>query len=452
VFLGELLIVLGLTLLNGVFSGAEIAVVSVRRTRLQQLIEDRRPGARALASLRSQPERFFATVQTGISVIGTAAAAFGGLTMARHLEPTLAAIAWIGPRRAAPVSLALVVAFISYLALVLGELVPKSLALRASEPYALLMAKPLLAISWVARPIIKVLTATSNLILRPFRDRTDFMEARLSPEELQQMVDEAAKAGDLNENTGEIASRALGFERLTLRDASIPRDRIDALPKTATTEQIRRFLLEERRSRIPIYEGSLDEIVGYASAKDIVSLAWDGKLVVLEDVLRPIKFFPETMPAGEVLRFMRRERERIVVAVDEHGVVSGLATFEDLVEELVGDVSSERERDADDWQPILREPDGSAVVRSEVPLREVNRALDLQLPESPGVTTIGGLCTKLGGGIPNRHARLAAEDGTVLVVLEASPRAVRRVRIVRAPRPANDATAGAASRQGAGSR
>ncbi|HVU51397.1 MAG TPA: hemolysin family protein [Polyangia bacterium] len=426
-FFAELLIVVGLTLLNGIFSGAEIAVVSVRRTRLQQLVDQRRPGAHALAALREQPERFFATVQIGITVIATAAAAFGGLTMARHLEPHLAKVPGLG-REAAPISLVLVVALVSYLSLVFGELVPKSLALRASEPYALVMAKPLLWLSFVARPVVKGLIWSSNLVLRPFRDSTDFMESRISPEELRQMVDEAARTGALHVSTGEIASRALAFERLTLRDASIPRDRIDALPRDATPEQIRHFLLEERRSRIPIYDGTLDDIVGYASAKDIVSVAWDGKLVVLQDVLRPVKFFPETTAAIEVLRYMRRERQRVVVSVDEHGVVSGLATFEDLVEELVGDISSE---DEEERAPIVHELDGSAVVRGDVPLREVNRALDLTLPESPGATTIGGLAAKLGGGIPNRNARLAAPDGTVLIVLEASPRAVRRVRVIR---------------------
>jgi putative hemolysin len=293
------------------------------------------------------------------------------------------------------------------------------------------MSKPLLWLSWVARPVVKLLTATSNLVLRPFRDSTDFMEARISPEELKQMVDEAARTGALHQSAGEIAARALGFEKLTLREASIPRDRIDALPRNAGPEQIRRFLLEERRSRIPVYDRSLDDIVGYASAKDIVSVAWDGKLVLLPDLLRPVKFFPETTPAIEVLRYMRRERQRIVVSVDEHGLVTGLATFEDLVEELVGDISSE---DDEDRTPIVHELDGSAVVHGEVPLREVNRALELALPESPGTTTIAGLCAKLGGGIPNRNARLAAPDGTVLVVLDASPRAVRRVRVIRPPR------------------
>jgi putative hemolysin len=345
--------------------------------------------------------------------------------MAHHLEPLIASLGWI--HRADDIALGIVVAVISYLTLVFGELVPKSLALKAGEIYALLIARPLLTLSAVARPIVWFLTKSSNLVLAPFRDRTNFMEARVSKEELQQMVDEAATSGTLHEHASEIASRAIAFDKLLLRDVMIPRTQIDALPKQATTEQIRRFLLEQRRSRIPVYDGALDNVRGYVSAKDVVSVAWEGTLVVLQDLLRPIKVLPETMSAIEVLRFMRREQQRIAIAVDEHGAVSGLITFEDLVEELVGDVFSEHEQP---YQPIAVQADGTAVVRGEVPVREVNRELDLRLPDAEATTTVGGLCTRLAGGIPNRNARLAAEDGTVLVVLDATARAVRRVRVI----------------------
>jgi putative hemolysin len=212
----------------------------------------------------------------------------------------------------------------------------------------------------------------------------------------------------------------------------VARARIDALPIRASMDQIRRFLLEERRSRIPVYEHSLDDIVGYVSAKDIVSLAWDGGPVVLPDLLRAVKFFPETVPAIEVLRYMQRERHRIAIAVDEHGVVSGMVTFDDLVEELIGDIFSERDEDV---PRMVREPDGSALVRGDAPIRDVNRELEIELEEPEGVTTIAGLCTALAGGIPNRNARLAAADGTVLVVLEVSSRAVKRVRIPPVTKP-----------------
>src|SRR5262245_23506366 len=317
--LTELFIILALIVANGVFAGAEIAIVSLRHTRLQQLVEADRVGAKTIERLRAEPERFFATVQVGITVVTTTAAAFGGARMAQHLEPMLRPLPVIG-RDADGVALAIVVVVVSFLSLVLGELVPKSLALRRGERYALLMAKPIAALSRVARPIVWLLTATSNLVLRPFSDRTNFAESRISKEELEQMVDEAAKTGAIHEHASELASRALEFDRLKLSDVMLPRARIDALPLRATMDQIRRFLLEERRSRIPVYDRSLDDIVGYVSAKDIVSLAWDGGPVVLTDLLRSVKFFPETVTAIEVLRFMQREQQRISIAVDEHGV------------------------------------------------------------------------------------------------------------------------------------
>ena len=431
--LTELIVILALIVVNGVLAGAEIAIVSLRHTRLQQLVDADRVGARTVASLRAQPERFFATVQIGITVVTTTAAAFGGARMSSHLEPLLRPL--FGGK-ADDVALAIVVVIVSFLSLVVGELVPKSLALRRGELYALLVAKPIAALSRIARPVVWFLTATSNLLLRPFSDRTNFTEARISKEELEQMVDEAAKTGAIHEHASELATRALDFDRLTLREVMLPRARIDALPIHATIDQIRRFLLEERRSRVPVYDRSLDDIVGYVSAKDIVSLAWDGGPVVLSDLLRGVKFFPETVSAIEVLRFMQRERQRIAVALDEHGVVSGMVTFEDLVEELVGDIFSEH----DDETPLLvKEPDGSAVARGDAPIRDVNRELGVDLEEPAGTSTVAGLCVALAGGIPNRNARLAAGDGTVLVVLEASARAVKRVRVVgvtNRPKPA----------------
>jgi putative hemolysin len=406
-------------------------VVSIRKTRIQALLDEKRSGAQALAALRETPERFLATVQIGITVVSTAAAAFGGSSFAAHLAPLFARIPALAPF-AETVAFAVVVATISYLSLVVGELVPKSLALRAGETYALIVAKPLVALSFVARPLVWFLTTSSNIVLRPFSDRTTFTEARLSKEELQQLVDEAAKAGEIDEHTSEIASRAIDFGKLTAADVMVPRNRIVALPSNASHEDVKQCLLEERRTRMPVYEGTLDNVVGYVTAKDILPLAWEGGLVVLRDVVRPVRLVPETTPVVELLQFMQHERQRLAIVLDEHGAVAGLATFEDVVEELVGEVFSEHDRTVD---AVVHEPAGSLLVRGDVPLREVNRELDLPLDTPDGVTTIGGLCTHLAGGaIPQRGARLAGNDGLVLVVIGASPRAVRRVRIIPPPR------------------
>lgn len=421
----EIAIIVALVLANGVFAGAEIAIISLRATRLSQLVDEGRASARAVKRLRDEPERFLATVQVGITVVGATAAAFGGAALAQRLAPYLASVPVIA-RYAEPIALALVVAIVSFLTLVLGELVPKSLALRASERYALLVARPLLALSELARPIVWFLTAVSNVVLRPFGDRTTFSESRLSAEELEQLVQEAGKAGALDEPTADIASRALAFRELTAGDVMVPRSRVVALARDASPDELKRMLLEERRARMPVYDGSLDEIVGYVMAKDLAAMAWEKQLIVLDDLIRPVLFVPATARAVHVLREMQRRRTQIAVVVDEHGGTAGLLTLEDLVEELVGDILGEQEQAE---ALFHREPGGTALARGDAPIREVNRALDLDLPEGEGYTTLAGLCIALAGSVPERGARLEAPDGTEVEVLDASPRVVRLVRL-----------------------
>jgi putative hemolysin len=438
--------VLALVVANGVFSGAEIAVIALRKTRLAQLVEAGSHSARAVKRLRDHPERFLATVQVGITVIGSTAAVFGGASLAGGLEPWVARVPALAPY-AANLALALVVALVSYLSLVIGELVPKSLALRAAERYALVVGRPLLGLSWLARPIVWLLTASSNVLLRPFGDRTNFSEARLSAEELEQLVDEAGKAGALDAPTAEIASRALAFRDLTAADVMVPRARLAALPRDASPDELKRMLLEEGRARMPVYDGTLDNIVGYVMAKDLAAMAWEKELIVLEDLVRPVHFVPESARAVQVLRDLQRRRTQIAVVVDEHGGVAGLLTLEDLVEELVGEILGEQEQAEALWSV---EAEGRALVRGDAPLREVNRALGLDLPEGDGYTTVAGLCIALAGTVPERGARLRTGDGTEIEVVEATPRVVRRVRIVAPPRPADEAPeAGAGSSDGA---
>jgi putative hemolysin len=422
----ELLVVVALVLAGGAFAGAEIAIIALRRSRLSQLVEARRPGASAVRALRDVPERFIATVQTGITVVGATAAAFGGAELARRIAPALALVPGLGPY-AERLALTLVVAMVSFLTLVLGELVPKSLALRGAERYALLAGRPLLLLSRALRPVTWLLTAASNAILRPFGDRTTFAESRLSAEELEQLVDEAGRAGSLDGPTAEIASRALAFRDLTAGEVMVPRNRVVALPLDAPPEELRRLLLEEGRSRMPVFKGSLDQVVGYVVAKDLAAMAFERQLIVLSDLLRPAPFVPASAPAVRVLRDMQRRRHHLAVVVDERGGLAGLLTLEDLLEELVGEIWEEAEEPE---ELVRREAGGAAVVRGDAPIREVNRALGLDLPEGEGFTSVGGLCVALARAVPPPGARVAAPDGTGLEVLEASARVVRRVRLV----------------------
>jgi len=420
----ELTVIMALIAANGVLAGSEISIISLRKSRILQLAGEGRRGAHAVLALRDAPERFLATVQVGITVVGATAAAFSGASIAARIAPALERLG-LSRALSGELALALAVALVSYLSLVFGELVPKSLALRSGERYALLVGRPLQALAWLARPVVWLLSASSNAVLRPFGDVTSFTESRLSAEELRQLVDEAGKTGALDLGSSEIASRALGFGGLTAGDVMVPRNHVVAIPKDATPDEVRRLLLEHGHTRMPVFEGDLDNIVGYVTARDVLALLWEKELLVLEDIVRPTLFVPESAPAVRVLQELQAKRVWCAVVVDEHGGASGLVTVEDLLEELVGELFSEYQVPED---LIRRHADGSAVVRGDVPIRDVNRALGLQLPEGETWSTVAGLCVSLTGAIPQVGAVLHSGEAR-LEVLEANPRLVRRVKI-----------------------
>jgi putative hemolysin len=432
--ISELAIILLLVLANGVFAGAELALISIRKTRLQELLEQRSAGARAVKALRDNPERLLATVQIGITVVGSTAAAFGGASIAQRLSGPLEGLG-LPAHQAENLAFALVVGLVSYLSLVLGELVPKSLALRYSERYALLIGAPLHGLSRLMKPIVWLLTFSSNLVLRLFGDSTSFTESRLSSDELQQLVEEAARSGSVHPRTGDIASRAFELAGLTVADVMVPRTKVVALRRNATPEEIRQMLLEQGHSRMPVYEGDLDHISGYVVAKDLLSFALEQQLILFEDVLRPAYFIPEAMRALDALHQMQARRLQLALVVDEQGGLLGLVTMKDLVEELVGSIASESDAPP---EHLRREPDGTVLVDAALPIREVNRALaPLELPEDGNWSTVGGLCLSLAGAIPTAGMRFTLADGTVLEVADASVRRVKQVRI-HPPPPAGE--------------
>jgi putative hemolysin len=425
--IGELLIVAVLMLLNGVFAAAEIAVLSVRRTRLSELVAEGRRGAGAVRWLREEPERFLATVQIGLTVIGTTAAAFGGEALAHHVGDRLREVPVLG-RYAATLGLVVVIAGISFLEIVVGELVPKSLALRMAERYSLLIGPALRAMASVVKPLVWVLTGASNVVLRLFGDSTSFTEARLSPEEIQELVEEAARVGSLDKSASEIASRAIDFQELRAVDVMVPRSLVVTVAKDASREALERVTREARFSRLPVFDGSEENIVGYVTLRDLLGPALRGDSVSLEAHLRPIKFSPGNVHAVVLLKELQSDRTPLAMLVDEVGTIVGLVTVEDLVEALVGDILSEN-----DPAPIQvrREDDGSYLVVGSLPVHEVNRAIDFDLPESDRYSTLAGLCIVLAGHIPKTGDVIAVPGGVTLEVVEASARRVKQVRVRR---------------------
>ncbi len=421
--LTQLLIIVVLILFNGVFAAAEIALVSVRRTRLRELAESGSRAARIAGELRATPERLLATVQIGITVLAATAAALGGQSLSDPLTRALEA-AGLG-HYSRDIALVLIVGGISYLSLVVGELVPKSLGLRYAEGVALALSRPLAALAWVARPLVWFLTASSNVILRVFRDKTSFTETRHSPEELQQLVEESARAGTLDPRVAEIASQAFDFTEATVDEVMVPSIHIVAVRRGADISEVRRVLLESKHSRLPVYEGQPDNVVGYIIAKDVLALSGDpGRK--LEDIIRQPYFVPTSARAVDVLKELQRRQMHMAIVLFEDSTVAGLLTVEDLVEELVGEIFSEHDRPP---QLVTPQPDGSFVVQGTTSIRDVNRRLPFELPAGDEYATIAGLVIHIVGEIPQNGDTVSTRDGVRIQIVDASPRRVRMVRV-----------------------
>ncbi|MBI5608425.1 MAG: CBS domain-containing protein, partial [Deltaproteobacteria bacterium] len=239
------------------------------------------------------------------------------------------------------------------------------------------------------------------------------------------------RAGTLDSRSGEIAARALEFGDLAASAVMVPRNRMTALSLEASVEDMRKLVVETAIARLPVYHGSPDTIVGYATTRDLAHGLLQGRLTSVADVLRPTHFVPRSTKAIHVLKELQRRQMQLAVVVDEHGGVSGVLTLEDLIEELVGEVLAEDEQPE---QRIHVESERVVLVAGSTPIRDVNRQLDLDLPEDGEGTTIAGLCIELAGDLPSKGARITDEAGITFEIVSATSRSVSQVRMELPPK------------------
>lgn len=420
----ELGVILLLTLINGVFAGAELAMLSVRKTRLQELAEEGSRQARAALRLRKSPENLLATIQIGITVIGATAAVFGGSRLEAPLARLLERLG-LGDA-AESVAFVLVISLVSYLSLVVGELVPKSLAIRAPERFALTVARGLRWLSVLVKPIVWFLTVSSNTLLRPFHDSTTFSESRLSPDELQQLLEEAAASQALDENVGDIASRAIDLARLKASALMVPRGKIVSIEVTASPSEVLSVLQTRPHARYPVHESDEEKVVGFVLAREIYDALVKGALD-LRRLVRPVAYFPETTRAIEVLRSLQAAKQQLGLLVEEQGGIAGLITIEDIVEDVFGDVLEEHEATHTSVWPDAQE--GTLIALGEAPLHEVSRELGVDLVEGTTATTVAGLVSERLGRMPTKGERVQVGAKVEAEIMEATPRGAVRVRI-----------------------
>jgi putative hemolysin len=355
--MADVLIILGLIVLNGVLSMSELAIVSARRIRLEKLAADGNRGAAVALQLADQPSRFLSTVQLGITLIGIFNGAFGEASLAARLTPRLAA-AGVDPPYAHELALAIVVVLITLASILFGELVPKRIALQYPEAMATWAARPLSALSWLMTPLVKLLAKTTEFIAHLLGMRDERAEAP-TEEEISGMIREGSAAGVLEKTEADIVARALRLDDRHLRALMTPRVDLELVDLAAPLAANLARIAASPYTRFPVYRGDRAQILGVVHARDLFSQAVAARsldAIDLAAAVKPVLYVPESVSAMDVLELFKENRAELALIVDEYGDIQGMVTLADVMSALVGDVPAVS---ATEDQDAVQREDGS---------------------------------------------------------------------------------------------
>jgi CBS domain containing-hemolysin-like protein len=383
---------------NGFFVASEFALVSVRRARLEARAAAGSKNARAALRLLDNPTTFISAVQFGITLASLALGWIGEPTIAALLEPIASGIASEGRGGYVAHVLAIVIAFslITFLHIVLGELMPKMVALERAERIALFCSRPLELFAKTFSAPLWVFNSVGAALSRLIGLKSTLDHAAVYTEtELRQLIDVARDSGYLRAEERRLIHRVFEFSDTLVREAMVPRTEMAAIPSDSSLEQITRAFDKFRYSRLPVYRESLDNVIGFIHSKDVMPFLLHPEKFRLDDVLQPALYVVDTARLEDVLRQMQKAKAHFGFVVDEHGGLEGIITLEDLLEEIVGDISDEHDEEVN--EQIVPLDDNKYVLAGGLAVRDLNRRLKLSLPESEGYTTIAGfLMTEAG--------------------------------------------------------
>ncbi len=393
----EISILIFLILLNGVFALSELAIVSSRRERLQMLVDEGNKGASIALAMAQEPTALLSTVQVGITLIGILAGAFGGASLSDELALLIAPIPVIGAY-ARTISLAIVVGTITYFSVVLGELVPKRLALRDPERIAAMVARPMSLLSQIARPLVRLLTLSTAFFLRVLGVRETVSESTVSEEEIKVLIEQGALAGVFEEAERDMVESIFRFGDRQLRSIMTPRTEIVWLDINDSEEIIRETVSQSHHSRFPVCDDSIDRVLGIVEAKDLLSNSWSDEPFDLHAVMRAPVFLPETMQALRALEKFKQTGNQSALLVDEFGGIEGMVTLIDMMEAIVGDIPTLEEIAE---PPVVRREDGSLLVEGYLDVEDLKELLDVDgLPDEEDYQTLGGFVVLRLGRLP----------------------------------------------------
>lgn len=410
-------IVTCLVLINAVFAGSEMALVSLREGQLKQLERAGTPRALRLVRLARDPNRFLATIQIGITLAGFLASATAAVSLAEPLVPRLTALG----SAAEPVAVAGLTLVLSFLTLVFGELAPKRLAMQMALPWAMAVARPLDVLSAIARPVVALLGVSTNAVVGLFGGRPETETEDISPEELRDLV---TSHKDLNEQQREIISGALDLHERMLREVLVPRGSVFSIGVDTTVDEARSAMAEAGHSRVPVTRRQhLDDVVGVLHWGSVIN----GGTAPVTSVMSPPMVLPDTVRIADALRQFKAERQQLAVVIDEHGSVDGIVTLEDLLEEIVGEIYDETDPDVLSAQ---HDDDGSLVLPGTFPIHDLpDVGVRLESAGSGDYTTVAGLMLMHLGRVPTAPGDTVALEGWRAEVIEVGHHAITKIRL-----------------------
>ncbi len=427
--LHEIFLISILILFNGYLSGTEIAVVTARKSHIQQMAESGKRNAKIFLRLKEEPDRFLATIQIGITAVGVLASAVGGATAVKIIKPLLQGlpIKFIS-LAAEPIAIGMVVVIITYFSVIFGELVPKSIALMHPETIGLWTAKSIDLFSKATSIFVKLLTFSTSLVLLPFGRKPFTERAYISEEEVRWLIKEGGKHGIFEPTEEKILQSVFEFTEMSAKEVMVPHTQIIAIQIDQSPQEILSLIEEEQFSRYPVFGKELNDIRGILNAKDFLTILAKTGNVDIRKTIRPPFFVPETMKISLLLREMQKRRIHMALVVDEYGGFSGLVTIEDLIEEIVGEIRDEHDIES----PVIQLADGTLSIDASLSLRDLKEDYQIPLPESTEYETLGGfLMTRL-QKIPQVGDEVEVE-GKKITISEMIGQRISKVKLERLP-------------------
>ncbi|MEY3312357.1 MAG: hypothetical protein RL348_1706 [Bacteroidota bacterium] len=424
----QIILTLFLVFLNGFFVAAEFAIVKVRISQIEIRIRNGSFLAGITKSIIEHLDSYLSATQLGITLASLALGWIGEEVVATIVEKAILALGldWISIN---PHSIAFPLAFIiiTFLHIVIGELAPKSLALQRSESVALGIALPLRAFFIVFKPFIWILNTLANILLKIVGIHPASENNVHSAEELRYLLEESSKSGIIEMNEQEMIENVFEFQDTTAAEIMVPRGRIVALELSMPGSRIVSTVIEQGYSRMPVYNGTLDNMIGIVYAKDLLTMVSHSSLIILQDIVRPISFVQESDKIHSLLNKMQKQKFHMAVVLDEFGGTAGLVTLEDIMEELVGEIQDEY----DEELPVIKSSgEKEWTISGEASIDEINEFLLHQLPVSDDYQTLGGMINHIAGYIPSIGQKVAIPPCYIVKVEQASERKVETVTLM----------------------